>query len=83
MVTDQYLNRREEWEKVKGVFAIISEKPEIVADWLTEKILKNDKKFVRFIYGGMPQDLSRLITNIFKRKRIIDHFTSLRDSKMD
>lgn len=69
MVTDQYLNRREEWEKVKRVFAIISEKPEIVADWLTEKILNNDKKFVRFVYGGMPRILSRLIKNIFKRKR--------------
>ena len=40
MITDQYLNRREEWEKLKGIFSVISEKPEIVAEWLAERILK-------------------------------------------
>ena len=34
LITDQYLNRREDWEKVKGIFAVISEKPEVVSEWL-------------------------------------------------
>lgn len=66
MVTGQYLNRREDWEKVKGIFAIISEKPEVVAEWLAEKILSNTKNGVRFSYGGMLRMATRLIKKQFQ-----------------
>ena len=68
MVTGQYLNRTEDWEKVKGIFAIISEKPEVVAEWLAEKILNNTKNGVRFKYGGMLCMVSRLIKKQFQGK---------------
>jgi len=69
MITDQYLNRREEWEKLKGIFSVISEKPEIVSEWLAEKILKNSKNGVRFIYGGTLRMITRLIRIQFRGKR--------------
>jgi short-subunit dehydrogenase len=65
MVTGQYLNRREEWEKVKGIFAVISEKPDVVAEWLAIRILDNKKNGVRFKYGGMLRMVSRLLKNQF------------------
>jgi short-subunit dehydrogenase len=68
MITDQYLNRREEWEKLKGIFSVISEKPEIVAEWLAEKILDNTKNGVRFVYGGMLRMITRLVKNQFQTK---------------
>lgn len=68
MITDQYLNRREEWEKLKGIFSIISEKPEVVAEWLAEKILNNTKNGVRFTYGGMSRMITRLVRNQFRKK---------------
>jgi len=71
MITDQYLNRREEWEKLKGIFSVISEKPEIVAEWLAEKILNNIKNGVRFNYGGMLRMMTRLIRKQFQRKSIL------------
>jgi len=68
MITDQYLNRREEWEKLKGIFSVISEKPEIVAEWLTDKILNNSKNGMRFAYGGLLRMITRLVRNQFRRK---------------
>jgi short-subunit dehydrogenase len=69
MITDQYLNRREEWEKLKGIFSVISEKPEIVAEWLAVKILYNSKNGVRFNYGGMLRMITRLVKNQFGKKK--------------
>ena len=68
MITDQYLNRREDWEKVKGIFSVISEKPEIVAEWLSERILNNSKNGARFTYGGILRMLSRLFNNQFRSR---------------
>jgi NAD(P)-dependent dehydrogenase (short-subunit alcohol dehydrogenase family) len=68
MITDQYLNRREDWEKVKGIFSVISEKPEVVAEWLADRILNNSKNGVRFTYGGMLRMISRLVRNQFRKK---------------
>jgi short-subunit dehydrogenase len=68
MITDQYLNRREEWEKLKGIFSFISEKPEIVAEWLADKILNNTKNGVRFTYGGMLRMITRLVRNQFRKQ---------------
>ena len=69
MITDQYLDRREEWEKLKGIFSVISEKPEIVAEWLAEKILANTRNGVRFTYGGMLRMITRLVKNHFRSKQ--------------
>ena len=66
MITDQYLNRREEWEKLKGIFSVISEKPEVVAEWLAERILKNTRNGVRFTYGGMLRMMTRLVRKQFR-----------------
>jgi len=67
MVTDQYLNRREDWEKVKGIFSVISEKPDVVAEWLADRIINNTKNGVRFVYGGMLRMISRLVKNQFRK----------------
>ena len=69
MVTGQYTNRPNDWDKVKGIFDIISEKPEIVAEWLTEKILKNKRNGIRFSYGGMFRMASRLIKKQLQGKK--------------
>jgi short-subunit dehydrogenase len=68
MVTGQYVNKPEEWEKVKDILGLISEKPETVADWLAEKIIANNKNGMRFRYGGMGRIASRMIKKQFQRK---------------
>jgi NAD(P)-dependent dehydrogenase (short-subunit alcohol dehydrogenase family) len=67
MVTGQYANKPEEWEKVKNILGMISEKPAIVADWLAEKIISNNKNGVRFRYGGIVRIASRMIKNQFQK----------------
>ncbi len=69
MITGQYLNRRAEWEKLKGIFSLISEKPEVVSEWLADRILKNSKNGVRFTYGGILRMITRLVKNQFRRKK--------------
>jgi NAD(P)-dependent dehydrogenase (short-subunit alcohol dehydrogenase family) len=68
MVTGQYTNKPEDWEKVKRIFDVISEKPDTVAEWLVEKILNNSKNGVRFRYGGMLRMVSRLIKRQFQAR---------------
>jgi len=69
MVTGQYNNKPEEWERIKGIFTIISEKPEVVADWLAGKILNNTRNGIRLRYGGMHRMASRLIKKQLQGKR--------------
>jgi NAD(P)-dependent dehydrogenase (short-subunit alcohol dehydrogenase family) len=70
MVTGQYADKPEEWEKVKNILGIISEKPEIVADWLAERIVANQKNGMRFRFGGMIRIATRMIKSQFQKKQI-------------
>ena len=60
MVMCQYEDRPEEWEMVKDVLTVLSEDVDVVAAWLAEKILANNKNGVRFTYGGTLKILSRV-----------------------
>ena len=68
MVTGQYKDKPEEWEKVKGILNIIANPIDEVADWMTEKILNNDKNGAYFHYGGTLRILKRMILSLFRKK---------------
>lgn len=68
MIMEQYRERPEEWERVRGIFSIISEEPDIVAEWLVKKILANTQNGVRFSYGGMHRMASRWLKKLFKKQ---------------
>ncbi len=43
LITRQYDDRPEDWERAKRIFNIIAERVETVTPWLAERILKNQK----------------------------------------
>ena len=67
MVIDQYKDKPEEWEKVKGILGIIANPIDEVAVWLTDKILSNQKNGVYFRYGGTFRILKRMILSPFQK----------------
>ena len=69
LVTGQYENKPEEWEKVKGILGIIASPINEVAVWLTKKILANQKNGAYFHYGGTLRILKRLILSPFQKNK--------------
>ena len=65
MIMGQYREKPEEWDRVKGIFALITEKPEIVAEWLVKKILSNTRNGVRFSFGGLHRIAFRFLKSAF------------------
>ena len=67
LITGQYQDRPEEWEKVKGILGIIANPIEEVAPWLAEKILANQKNGAYLRFGGTLRILNRLIRKPFNK----------------
>ena len=68
MVRGQYIDKPDEWDKVKGILGIISSPIDEVAAWLVEKILTNEKNGVHFGYGGTLRILKRMALAPFNKK---------------
>ena len=69
MVMCQYEDRPEEWEMVKGILTVLSEDVDVVAAWLAEKILANNKNGVRFKYGSTLKIMSRIARKKLSRTK--------------
>lgn len=67
LITGQYEDRPEEWEKVKGILGIIANPIDEVAPWLAEKILANQKNGAYLKYGGTLRIFKRLILKPFSK----------------
>lgn len=68
LVTGQFDEKPEEWEKVKGVLGIIANPIEEVVVWMANKILANNKNGAYFKYGGTLRILKRMILSPFQKK---------------
>ena len=69
LVTGQYDERPEEWEKVKGILGIISCPIDEVSVWMANRILTNQKNGAYFRYGGTLRILKRMILSPFRKKQ--------------
>ncbi len=70
LITDQYKNRPEEYEKVKRIFNIIANRVEDVTPWLADKILENDKSGVCISYMSRWKFLFRFLSAPFSKRDI-------------
>jgi hypothetical protein len=41
MLTAQYRGHPEEWERVRRIFNILANRPEVITPWLAQRILEN------------------------------------------
>ena len=67
MVTGQYDDSPQDWEKVKGILTALSGEVDSVAAFLAEKILANTKNGVRIRYGGTLRIMTRMLKQKFAR----------------
>lgn len=65
MVMSQYESKPEEWKNVEGIFKAISEDVKVVADWMTDKMLTNQKNGVRFEFSNTFKILFRMLKQYF------------------
>jgi NAD(P)-dependent dehydrogenase (short-subunit alcohol dehydrogenase family) len=68
MVTGQYEGKPEEWSRVKRIFDVISSDVNQVADWLTDKMLTNQKNGARFAFSNSLRIFSRFLMMPFQPK---------------
>ena len=72
MVSDQFKDRPEAWERNKGVLNIIMDRVETVAPWLAEQILTNETNGARITWLSRRKLAGRFISAPFKKRQVVD-----------
>jgi NAD(P)-dependent dehydrogenase (short-subunit alcohol dehydrogenase family) len=67
MVTNQYEGKPEDWKRVEKIFDAIAEDVDVVADWMTEKMLANQKNGMRFQFSNTFKTMLRMVKMLLKR----------------
>ena len=71
-ITNQYVNRPDDWEKDKKILNIIASRIETVAPWLVDKILTNQKSGVCISYSSRSKLFMRFLTAPFSKSVVFD-----------
>ena len=72
LITEQYEGHPEEWERVKGIFNILSDRVETVTPWLAKKILANKKNGVTIAWLTRGKLIKRFLTAPFHNRNVFD-----------
>lgn len=72
LITEQYEGRPEEWERVKRIFNILSDRVETVTPWLAEKILANSRNGVTISWLSKSKLIMRFLLAPFHKRNIFD-----------
>lgn len=71
-VMDQFEDRPEELERVRGIFNIIADRPETVTPWLADQILANEKQGARIRWSTTPRLAWRFMKAPFTKRSVFD-----------
>jgi NADP-dependent 3-hydroxy acid dehydrogenase YdfG len=72
LITEQYEGHPEDWERVKGIFNILSDRVETVTPWLAKKILANKKNGVTITWLTRGKLGKRFLTAPFRKRKSFD-----------
>lgn len=72
MLSDQYRDRPEDFEKDKKIFNILASRVEEVAPWLARRMLKNRRSGAQLAYMNTFRLLKRLLLVMTGRRRVFD-----------
>ncbi len=72
LITAQYEGHPEEWERVKRIFNILSDRVETVTPWLARKILSNTKNGVTIAWLTKGKLLGRFLTALFHKRNVFE-----------
>jgi len=68
LVTRQFDDRPEEWERAKRIFNVIADRAETVAPWLADRMLANTKTGVRIQWMTNGRMMVRFLTAPFRQR---------------
>jgi short-subunit dehydrogenase len=68
LITEQYKDRPEEFEKAKQIFNLLADRVENVTPHLVEQILANDKNGAALKHMSTPRMMSRMITGKLRKR---------------
>ncbi len=72
LVTRQYGDRPEDWERVKRIFNILADRVETVAPWLARRVLDNERTGVRFNWLSRTKLMMRFLTAPFAKRTLFE-----------
>jgi NAD(P)-dependent dehydrogenase (short-subunit alcohol dehydrogenase family) len=72
LVTKQYEERPEDWERDKRIFNILADRVETVTPWLAQKVLANDKTGVRITWLTRGKVIGRFLAAPFRRRNLFE-----------
>lgn len=68
LITEQYQDRPEEFERAKKIFNLLADRVENVTPHLVEQILTNDKSGANLRHTSTPRIMARMITGRFRKR---------------
>ena len=71
LITSQYSNKPDEFEKFKPILNILSERPDVVTPVLARKMLENTTNGARIRYNTRLGTMMRFFTAPFKKRKVI------------
>ena len=72
LISEQYEGHPQEWERVKGIFNILSDRVETVTPWLAKKILANNRNGITISWLTRRKLSKRFILAPFHKRNIFD-----------
>ncbi len=70
MIIDPYRGKPEEWQRVKRIFNIIAERPEVVTAWLVDRMLQNQRSGTVISYSSSLKIALRFLRAPFSKRDI-------------
>jgi NAD(P)-dependent dehydrogenase (short-subunit alcohol dehydrogenase family) len=72
LLTKQYEDRPEDWERDKRIFNILADRVETVSPWLAEQMLHNDKHGAKISWTSRWKIMGRFLASPFKKRNVFD-----------
>ncbi len=72
LLTGQYEERPEEWERARRVFNILADRVETVAPWMADKVLSNPKTGARFRWMTPWRLVGRFLSAPFRKRELFE-----------
>ena len=72
LVTRQYKERPEDWERDKRIINILADRVETVTPWLAQKVLANDKTGVRITWLTRGKVIGRFLAAPFRKRDLFE-----------
>jgi NAD(P)-dependent dehydrogenase (short-subunit alcohol dehydrogenase family) len=70
LLTQQYRERPEEWERAKRIFNILADRVETIAPWFADQILGNTRSGARFRWLSTGKAMGRFLSAPFRKRNL-------------